>query len=727
MEESPLKRLRIAVEPFVDKHKIHHTDAEGVEHPDPDPSPAEKLATLRRQLERQPGDGSRETEPARPAVQRERDWPWRNVHNQLLHARVEIEHIIGFVDLLQHQQLGITTVAQPPPGSAAVQRDSLIRELSKKQELQAASEKLAKSAASLRQTVQREQSYFDELMNLRSRWLLTSKTTGRKPTAAGGARPVDKLFVDYGYRSLGSKTKAEAELVQTPAGKLELVMPSGHVRKRLVITYVGGPFAVFGTSAPPSAQHQAIGIEDVGSMLAPVSSPSVQELPTVKLDDESGRMDVDPVASLKMEDIAPLPLTLPAPLDVSATLEAAQQSQFAAELFQMLQADAQQLSWCRSFVEVKEDTVKIAVDTDHALLIQLKVDDDRQPLPERDPDSLIMEAVLQRLMIERLLEVRRTPASGNNVPMADREKRREALTGPRVLETVTSLFRHQCLRARMRASLERMALCVPGLQARWRPQSTPLISSVVVHYGSEFNVEIVIEDDRYRLADASRLTPPAPWSHTTASRLASMDSLATADNVAKFVLYRVCVQILQQLIDEALEQGVQARRQDLTVTITLAQPEKKLLSLQFVPVAGLQVQYLLSELQPPPGFLDGAPVVISEFRGALESLPVAPQSGLASELLKLMLRSAASFPGAVSSPAGQADTLLSPSGAATDSATLPGQSTSLTNSTPNGTAAPGGTPLQTTPQTMSIPTPTQQPTPTEQDVNSPLPKLEEQP
>jgi hypothetical protein len=112
-------------------------------------------------------------------------------------ARLEIEQLIGLINLLTGPQPQVSLFYINKPIVPESHGELAIREVTKQKQLQTAASILAEGASRLKKIVHREQIFFDDLLQIRSRWLISNK----QPLASRKAPSLGKLYVDYGYRS----------------------------------------------------------------------------------------------------------------------------------------------------------------------------------------------------------------------------------------------------------------------------------------------------------------------------------------------------------------------------------------------------------------------------------------------------------------------------------------------------------------------------------------------
>jgi hypothetical protein len=103
--------------------------------------------------------------------------------------------MLGLLNLLLGgQQASLQYMSKTTP---ITYQDLSVREASKKKELFAASSILSSGAAKLKSIVDKEQHFFDDLLQIRSKWIVNSRQT----TAAKKLGALGKLYVDYSYKS----------------------------------------------------------------------------------------------------------------------------------------------------------------------------------------------------------------------------------------------------------------------------------------------------------------------------------------------------------------------------------------------------------------------------------------------------------------------------------------------------------------------------------------------
>eukprot|EP01114_Cavostelium_apophysatum_P001707 TRINITY_DN11488_c0_g1_i1.p1 TRINITY_DN11488_c0_g1~~TRINITY_DN11488_c0_g1_i1.p1 ORF type:complete len:705 (+),score=225.17 TRINITY_DN11488_c0_g1_i1:216-2330(+) len=464
-DEPSSKRLRIAIEPHAEK-KIYHISPDGKEQALVEPTPSEKFARLVRQIdfealnlrysearkgknvekeedqlllgkdEKQDED-DRQIKKADPAQQK---WPWQSVAESLYHARAEIDQMIGLIDLLQTNpqnpaHLSIHHIPKPSQSLASFNADLAVRQLSKQKELAAASDILAQGAQSLKAIIDREKVFFDDLLQIRHGWLITNRSTlqrGPKQNLLGGSKQLGKLYVDYSFRTAGSKVRAEAELVQSPSGHVSVVFPTSNISKVLHFS-----------TAKSHYQGRTESTEEN-------ENPSKQ-------------------------------------------LSVAQSSIFFMELCQQLADDAMQSSL--TGVQVLENEVKLENDSDDSsLTIRLKSAKQNQPIinvgDSFDSSSSLPFAVVE-IILYQLLRRRHIGAIAD---IATAEKGKPTPNpSSHVLSDLVTLYRHSCFCAKVNAILHVIASDIPNAAVHWYSTGKQFISAFEIQFGKSFSLEISID------------------------------------------------------------------------------------------------------------------------------------------------------------------------------------------------------------------------------------------
>jgi len=190
------KRIRISIEPHHEK-KIYSTTADGTETCILEPTPEERVSRLIFELnqekilrlEQEPPkysdslllDLGEQEAPNKNIIKNERRetleqsqtirHPWKEILDQLFHARMELENIIGLTSLmlnnLQSQsQLSLWYIRKPIISLAVQHNELALSSCSKCQALLGASSVLSKGIGSLRLLIERERKYFDDLLRL---------------------------------------------------------------------------------------------------------------------------------------------------------------------------------------------------------------------------------------------------------------------------------------------------------------------------------------------------------------------------------------------------------------------------------------------------------------------------------------------------------------------------------------------------------------------------------
>jgi len=227
------KKFKISIETYEEK-PIHLITYDGKEHTIIEPSNEEKFSINIRQIDFEKYSGEFiPKEKTKDEIKNETktstmNWPWNGVAEQLLHARIEIEQLMSLINILQAQDpqnlvtLNYVVDEKVSSDKKVLDEEKVLNELSKKKELQNAASILKESEQRLRKIVDRDQHYFDDLLQIRNKWLIKSpQQLGAKKNLIAG-----KLYVDYGYRSAGSTVKAEAELAQKESGKVSISFDS---------------------------------------------------------------------------------------------------------------------------------------------------------------------------------------------------------------------------------------------------------------------------------------------------------------------------------------------------------------------------------------------------------------------------------------------------------------------------------------------------------------------
>lgn len=443
------KRIRISVEPH-NESKIYSFTEDGQENSVVEPSSSEKFAQMVRQIdfdalldeneeEKEGGHvklkskGKGKSEKVKEKIlPSQKEWEWKKVAEALFHARVEAEQIISLVDSIQtKKQLDMVNIPKPTVSDRSQLEDLVLEKHIKQKELTNVAKVLEDSANRLKALVDKEKVYFDDLLQIRQQWLLTSKAPSGKK-AVGSVRQVGRIFVDYGYKSVGSKVPTTAELVQTPSGRVAVLLP------------------------PIPLKYLAFGSE--GKLLP-------ETLSTFE--------------SVERSD------------DVNFRLAKAQRAHFLTEMFDVLTSNA--LGTEIEGLELFENQLRIENDEMRTLEVHLCSQEGSHVIPKApEPQPLssipfpVLEVILHQLMREwhlrKFREMSNLPEKKSNSKTVVNE----------TLDRVVHFYRHWELCQQVLRVLEAIALQVPHMCLFRRSTGKGLTSAFEVVFGRRFNLEIII-------------------------------------------------------------------------------------------------------------------------------------------------------------------------------------------------------------------------------------------
>ncbi|PRP87693.1 hypothetical protein PROFUN_02393 [Planoprotostelium fungivorum] len=531
MSERETKRLRISIEPHQEK-RIYSTEPNGEELFLAEKTPSEKFAALVATIDFDQlikSEKSQDDNNPSPLSEPKKDkpdtiqqvWPWYPVAERLSHACNELDQLIELTSLLANDKLNTANITkvngnvilEKERDARAVEearrrvvqqfnRDLYLKESIKKEEMSQAASILQRGKTQLADMVAIDKTFFNDLLHIRRDWLLSSRPVVSKKSQQPTGRPTGKLYVDHSFRTAGSATRLEAEVVRGPTGNVSLVFPVEYNRRLRIFT-----------------SH--------GDNLQRISS-------NVPKDDA----------------------------DCFSKLEFSHQSQYDSELFGMMIANASSKKIPN--IEVMDNDIQIHGGKDSILTIQLRSVSpatNQTPIiaPSDRQNPACVPVQVMDIALQQLLNRHYAEASNNALrlhPILDRKNPDKFVfttdladvhrnTG-NVLESASVLFRHQSFCREMDVILDAIVRDLPQSSVHWTsvPHPSRYQSTFKFRFGQIMETDVLIDKLVIHFGD------------TCGPKRISQ----TPSELGQFILTQVSNYVLDFIVLSASVMGVRTRR-----------------------------------------------------------------------------------------------------------------------------------------------------------------------
>eukprot|EP01103_Thecamoeba_quadrilineata_P016536 TRINITY_DN5556_c0_g1_i1.p1 TRINITY_DN5556_c0_g1~~TRINITY_DN5556_c0_g1_i1.p1 ORF type:complete len:849 (+),score=184.51 TRINITY_DN5556_c0_g1_i1:52-2547(+) len=217
-KREPLQRERVTISIESCQQFIESIGNDGTEIQEKEPTQLAKFSELLRQI-----DFTKDSHKQTANLEENRLLhlqSWQAVDDHLNSSRREIEQIIDLIDMIQKDVfLSVSNITKPSAPSSIQIRDFAVRVVSKQTELQKASSRLKTRAKEMNNVCNKEKSYFQDLMKVRSSWKTRLDIDKNKK--------LSQVFVDYSYKTGGSSydTNEVVQFTKSEQGSLCLIKP----------------------------------------------------------------------------------------------------------------------------------------------------------------------------------------------------------------------------------------------------------------------------------------------------------------------------------------------------------------------------------------------------------------------------------------------------------------------------------------------------------------------
>eukprot|EP01119_Soliformovum_irregulare_P012478 TRINITY_DN3244_c2_g2_i1.p1 TRINITY_DN3244_c2_g2~~TRINITY_DN3244_c2_g2_i1.p1 ORF type:complete len:663 (+),score=171.31 TRINITY_DN3244_c2_g2_i1:118-2106(+) len=454
------KRIKVAFEVHQEK-KIFSTTEDGKETVVVETTSGEKFAQLVSQIdfehlqkEKTESDDSESKLKVvkKPPPDPNRAWAWSSVADSLYYARIETEQMVLLLDMLQNgQYLSAYNIPKANPPISLRVENLVVAKKTKQRELMNVSNLFHQAAQNLQKVVTREKTYFEDLLQIRQQWLLSSKLVEKKQpgSARYASRQIGRIFIDYGYKCAGSKLKSKAEISQLPSGKVSIHLPSTEQKSLMIFTSDGMEYS-------------------------------------------------DRLESLKPDSKEP---------KVNHDICNAQRSQFLNELFQQMSFDLEARDV--DGVEIFQNHFVIGLDMDRNITIQLvtpkeEEEKSRQIKASKKPSAItstmpstsfaVIELMLHQLL--RQYHLNSFKQIDEKVKIREGNRRRE------ILEKLRDFYIHRDLAQDIEKMVHQICMNFPRAHLHRNQTESCFVTCFEITYGTRFSLQIIIEKRHFKVGGA---------------------------------------------------------------------------------------------------------------------------------------------------------------------------------------------------------------------------------
>jgi len=145
------------------------------------------------------------------------------------------------------------------------------------------------------------------------------------------------------------------------------------------------------------------------------------------------------------------------------------------------------------------------------------------------------------------------------------------------LETLLTSYSHWCVCKEVRIVLDKIADGLPNIFVHWSATGNPLTASVELNW-DRLSVSMLIERSSISFGDGLQTI---------------RSSIFTADELGKFILFRISTRILEDLYKDLASQQIRVMQNELALNVVFPQ---KAISISLQTEADFSIQILISEI-----------------------------------------------------------------------------------------------------------------------------------
>eukprot|EP01127_Copromyxa_protea_P020580 TRINITY_DN6908_c0_g1_i2.p1 TRINITY_DN6908_c0_g1~~TRINITY_DN6908_c0_g1_i2.p1 ORF type:complete len:581 (-),score=117.36 TRINITY_DN6908_c0_g1_i2:19-1761(-) len=463
-QEPPTKRLKLTLEPVPEK-RVTTFFEDGTELEEDDKTPAEKFVEHLRQLDWRKDNEGEEKEEEKPKTFE--DYKWHQVRSKVeQNLGRSLWQVARMVDIIEMAKAGVHCTVEkgtkPPITEREEQNQVLFQVGSKRKQLEKAREKISLAAASLRQNLEVNNRYFQEVFELRNGWKVGSP-----------ASDLPIYTVDYSLKNDGSRNLArELPITKNHFGNIELTVNNAMLYKTLQIGTDDCNILV------PSYSFQTSIISEVAN---------------------------EPSSSVRVDGVK----------NCHTLLSSLQESLFSSEIFDTLAKAAVQKS---SLLQLLENVIKFETTDEKNFSISLvspqsppgslaldKGDMSSQTREIRENIFKILGVYLHQLVRARHIDQReedhRFKLSRDFLRPKDPKDSAEV----KILEKMLTLYRHLRLCDELVTGLHKLSCTMPFITYSTVNSPSPVVSIYEVVYDKSLIITATVLEDKISLPSIDNL------------------------------------------------------------------------------------------------------------------------------------------------------------------------------------------------------------------------------
>jgi hypothetical protein len=476
IQEPPFKKLKIAIETLPER-KVESYGDDGGENYEEEKTYEDQFMELVRTIDFSK-KSKKKKEKEENKNKNQNEWVWSKVNDSITRARGEMEQLVGLLDLLlKGEHVGLIGIMRPPQMPKVIMNEKVYELGSKQKQLKKSAFKLSQAAEELRISVQKENNYFDSVMQLRKEWKITAP-----PQNVNRYQP--KFSVEFTYFNDGSLSRArELPLeINEETGDVELTLPRSLVTKQ---------FAV----ASPSAYVEMSNF---------TSLDKVDELDDHSMSEDS----VDDETIEKARGVH----------ECHNLLVQAQRTLWFNELFKQISRDAQKCK--KSLLQIFENEIKLET-TEHEESFNIVFDSpEHAQLPKDRIDMESNEMSLSKLQADTLyslIYIKLQEFLRNKHVEKEKEDHRskfikdfvrtdEKKKDDTMLDQLLTLVKHYKLRNQINDRVHRMCDNLTPLRLHWttdKKHEQEFISEFELKYLNDFSMKVLLDGTEIRIDEVT--------------------------------------------------------------------------------------------------------------------------------------------------------------------------------------------------------------------------------